>query len=148
MTDENPIPAEGENITAEPGATDLQPEIDQAQAQWMELTKNNVREMQSLAQMGAGIDPSYLIRMRLDMFISFIFARMGGTPDDVRTLLTLQFEVGYESAVAEQFRTAKSEIRKATMGLGANVSQDQIKTMWQKMQRGNGGPPPGGGLVT
>jgi hypothetical protein len=148
MTDEN-APA-GENTGAggqRPPAAEgvpLAAEIVQLQAKYQRLTAANTQEMAALAQMGAGIDPSGFNRLRLDMFISFIFARLGNTSAEVRELLTLQFEVTYEDTVLRQLKAAKGEVRKATMGLGAQVSKEQIEEMWRRQQGGNGGP---GGLI-
>jgi hypothetical protein len=147
MTDDGEkITAEGEHVIGQSNP-DLGAEISQLQERYQRLAEVNQREMMALAQMGAAVDPSSLNRMRLDMFISFIFARLGNTSDEVRQLLTLQFEVEYEDTVSTQLKNVKGEVRKAMMGLGAQVSEEQIKEMWRRQQGGNGGPGPGG-LIT
>jgi hypothetical protein len=122
----------------------LESEVSQLERRWQDLTKANQRELMSLAQMGAALDPGFLNRMRLDMFIAFIFTRMGNVPEEVRKLLTWQFEVEFEATVAERLKDAKSEVRKAmlTQGIGNNIPEGQLQKLWQEQQKGNGGSSP------
>jgi hypothetical protein len=106
------------------------------------LEKSNEQAAVAVGLLGAQVDPASLVRMRLDAFIDFIFARMGNTSDEIRKVLSLQFEIEYNSQVAAALESVKAEVRKAQLGAGAGLSQDDLKKMF-----GNGhGPGPGGGL--
>lgn len=106
---------------------------------WQQAKSANDAEMISITQFGVTVDPGYLNKIRLDAFIAFIFARMGSVTDEIRQVLTLQFEIEAERRLAEQLTEIKADVRKADLGMGASVTPAQLRKMWYEQQKGNGG---------
>lgn len=118
-------------------------QIRQLTAEKERLEKSNEQAALAVGMLGAQVDPSSMVRMRLDAFIDFIFARMGNTSDEIRKILSLQFEIEYNSQAAEALESVKAEVRKAQLGAGAGLSQDDLKKMFGGNGNGQNGP---GGL--
>lgn len=111
----------------------------------------NGQEMRELAGLGLMLDNSSINRLRIDTFIAYVFRRMGNVSEEVRQILTWQFEIEFEERMAENLRAVKAEARKAVLGTAGQASEADMKLMWDAQQRarGNGdGPGPGpGGLI-
>lgn len=123
------------------------PETAELESRRCALKDANAAEIQAIMQLGVMPDMGFMNRVRIDTFITFIFSRMGGIPDEVRQQLNLLYEIEFEEKVAERLRGIKAEARKAVMGLGAQVSPQQVQAMWNAHQQArgqNGGSGPGG----
>ncbi len=113
-----------------------------AQAKLDSLQQRNNAELENLGGMGVQLDPSAINTIRLNAFVDFVFARLNSS-QDVRQLLSLQFEVDYQEKMTETIKTIRSEVRKAMLGSGGQASEQQLRQMWQRSQ--NGHLPPGFG---
>jgi hypothetical protein len=107
------------------------------------LIQSNQAQMQSIAQLGAELDPAFMNRLRIDTLAGFIFTRLNVSPEE-RLVFEALFEVEFQERVAGTLKSVKEEVRKASFGLGAAVSPEQIRDLWRRQQRGGGMPGFGG----
>lgn len=94
-----------------------------------QLAESNKRDLDSIRKMGANIDPGMFLQIRINTFIQFVLTRLGNASDEIRQLLLLEFEANFERNIGEQLKFVKGEVRKASMGVGAALSPEQIRQM-------------------
>lgn len=138
--------------TPEEGAAQVQAQLDEAEPELKRLREANDQEMMSIAQLGGIINPDSMLKIRLDVFIEFVFTRLGNATPEIQRLLAVMFETAYEEKMAESLNGVKGEIRKAMLGAGSAVPQGDIERMWKAQQthrkNGDGRQPGTGGLIT
>jgi beta-xylosidase len=122
---------------------DYAADIAELEAKHAQLAWQNVQEVEAIAQFGVMVDPSSINRLRIDTFIAYVFRRMGNVNEDIRKILTWQFEIDFEEKFGEQLKEVKGEARKAVLGMGGQVSPEQMQKMWGN-GNGHGEPGPGG----
>jgi hypothetical protein len=127
----------GESHGAAPDAGESQ--LAQATRIHQELAEGNQKDLAAIRQMGANVDPALFLQLRINTFIQFVLTRLGNATEEIRQLLLLEFEANFERACSEQLQFIKGEVRKASMGLGAALSPEQIRQM-AKMDPGLGRP--------
>lgn len=101
-------------------------EIQALQERVAALSRENVKDAQAIGQMGAAIDPSALMQVRLNTFIDFIFSRLGNTSPEVRQLLSLGFEEQFEQRIHEVLDDVKGQVRRAQLSAGGQLDKDQL----------------------
>jgi hypothetical protein len=119
-------------------------ELKAAEAKLQSLQQHNEAELMAIAKMGAEMDGSALVAIRVNTFISFVFDRLGTSSPEVRQILTSMFEIEYQEQISETLNGLKSEIRKAMLAAGGSASPQQMRQMWQRGQNGHGETPPPG----
>lgn len=116
----------------------LQEQIDGLRKQHNAAANANTRNMEAIAKFGVMVAPDSLNRLRMDTFISYIFRRMGNISDEIREILTWQFEIEYEQRMAELLKEVKAEARKAVLGSGGQISEEQMRKMFGQNGGGSG----------
>lgn len=94
-----------------------------------QMAENNAKDLNAIRQMGANIDPGLFLQIRINTFIQFVLSRIGNATDEVKQMLMLEFETAFEHNCSEQLKFVKGEVRKASMGMGAGLTPEQIKQM-------------------
>jgi hypothetical protein len=138
MTEEEP-----ETPAADDEQAQIQAQIVDLEEKWRVLTEANGAEIAAIAQMGATLGADSVTRARMDVFIGFIFARLGATSPEIRRLLMMQFEVEFEERIGSMLTQVKGEIRKAILSSGSAASKEDLAKMWRQ-QNGNRQGGPGG----
>lgn len=137
MTDE---PQESKVLTQE---EQIQAQLAEAEPALERLRADNEQEVFAIAQLGGMVGPEAFNRIRLDMFIEFVFQRLGNVPPDVQRLLAVMFETEFETKMGETLREVKGEVRKAQLGAGSGLTESDLKAMWAQQnggkKNGNGG---------
>jgi hypothetical protein len=124
----------------------------QLMALWNQLTgleADNTKGLQELAQLGGMVNPLSLLELRLNVFLGFMIEMM---PQEQRSFQALQFEIRFQTTMKTMISQSKGEIRKANLGVGGQLTPEQIAQMAKAAEqatraRGNGGGglPPGFG---
>jgi hypothetical protein len=112
------------------------PDLAELEVRVRELNEANQSEAQAISQFGAQLDPNALNRMRIDTLVGFVFGRLGNAPPEIRQTLMLLFEIEFQQNMAEALKAVKSEVRKNSLGLGAQASPAQMRDMWRRQQNG------------
>lgn len=136
MPDEQGLPLAGEHAE----------EISALRKQHEALSEKNLGVLRAIGTLGAQIDPSMVASTRLNVFIGYIFSRLGNTSPELRQVLQLGFEVEFEQAMHDQLSEIQRQVRHAQL-TGGGVTMDQIKDLMARKSNGkpNAGPP--GGLL-
>jgi hypothetical protein len=127
-----------------PQEGDVGPDLEKAKVRFEQLKRSNQEQLTAIAELGAELDPAVVSRLRIDTLVGFIFARLNTNPN-VRQMLEVLFEIQFQENMAEMLKSVKSDVRKATLGLGASVPVSQWEEIWRREQQGGNGMPPGFG---
>lgn len=109
--------------------TEISEQLAAAKARHAEAEAARIKEVLAIQSMGAMVTDGILLQTRINTFIAFVLNRLGNVTDEVRHLLLEEFETQYELDLTKRLQDIRAEVRKASLGLGAGLTPQQVQQM-------------------